>query len=221
MVVGMRQTRSATRATVSTIVPAYDAERPQRHDGHQEDDRQARQQDREGDLVGRALALGALDQGDHPIEERLARVGRDADDEAVADERRAAGDRAADVRAGLLEDRRRLAGDGRLVDEADALDDVAVAGDRLALLDDDDVALAQLGRADRLERPVRRAAMGRRLRARLAQRRRLGAATRLGDRLGVGGEQDGEPQPDRDLDLEAQAGRAGSPSRSRSRWRPR
>ncbi len=57
---------------------------------------------------------------------------------------------------GLLEDRRRLAGDRRLVDEADALDDVAVTGDRLALLDDDDVALAQLGRADVLERAVGR-----------------------------------------------------------------
>ena len=38
----------------------------------------------------------------------------------------------------------------------DALDDVAVAGDGLALVDDDDVAPAQLGRADVLERAVGR-----------------------------------------------------------------
>ena len=60
------------------------AERPQRDGRHQEDDRQAGEQDREGDLVRRPLALGALDEGDHPIEEGLARVGRDPDDEPVA-----------------------------------------------------------------------------------------------------------------------------------------
>ena len=75
------------------------AERPQGHDRQQEDDGQAGQQDRQGDLVGRALSLGALDQGDHPVEERLAGVGGDADDEAVAGQGGAAGDAAADVRA--------------------------------------------------------------------------------------------------------------------------
>jgi hypothetical protein len=55
----------------------------------------------------------------------------------------AAGDAAPDVRARLLEDGRRLAGDHRFVDVGHAFDDVAVAGDRLALADDDDVAGAQ------------------------------------------------------------------------------
>ena len=32
----------------------------------------------QGDLVRRLLALGALDQGDHPVQERLARVRGDA-----------------------------------------------------------------------------------------------------------------------------------------------
>ena len=49
--------------------------------------------------------------------------------------------------------------------------------------------------------------MGGRLRTRLAQGGRLGAAARLGDGLGVGREQDREPQPDGDLDLEAEARR--------------
>ena len=53
----------------------------------------------------------------------------------VGDDLRAAGDRRADVGARLLEHRRRLAGDGRLVDVGDALDDLAVAGDHLAGLD--------------------------------------------------------------------------------------
>ena len=77
IVVGMRQTSSATSATVSTVVPGVLPERPEGHRRHQEDDGQAGQQDRERDLVGRALALGALDEGDHPVEEGLARVGRD------------------------------------------------------------------------------------------------------------------------------------------------
>ncbi len=53
------------------------------------------------------------------------------------------------------------------------------------------------------------AAMGRRLRARPPQGRRLGAPARLGDGLGVGGEEDGEPEPGRDLDLEPEAGGPG------------
>ena len=51
--------------------------------------------------------------------------------------------------------------------------------------------------------------MGGRLGPGPAQRRRLGAAAGLGDRLGVGREQDREPQPDRDLELEPAAGGPG------------
>ena len=53
-----------------------DGERLQGHHGQQEDDRQAGQQDVECDLVRRLLPLGPLDQGDHAIEERLARPWR-------------------------------------------------------------------------------------------------------------------------------------------------
>ena len=100
-------------------------------DGQQEDDRQAGEEDRQGDLVRRLLPVGALDEGDHAVEERLARLGRDAHDDLVGQHPRAAGDGGA-VAAGLADDRRRLAGDRRLVDGGDALDDVAVAGDHLA-----------------------------------------------------------------------------------------
>ena len=219
IVVGMRHTSSATRATVSTVAPGVVPERAQGDRRHQEDDRQAGEQDRERDLVGRALALGAFDERDHAVEERLAGIGGDEDHQAIADERGAAGDRAPDVGPGLLEDGRRLAGDRRLVDEADALDHVAVAGDRLAFLDDDDVALAELGRADRLERAVGQAPMGDRLGAGPAQGGGLGPTARLGDGLGVGREQDREPQPDGDLDLEASRGPASG--WSPSRWRAR
>ena len=45
------------------------------HD-REEDDGQHGQQDGEGDLVGGLLAVGPLDQGDHPVEEGLARARR-------------------------------------------------------------------------------------------------------------------------------------------------
>ena len=107
-----------------------DGERLQRDDGEQEDDRQAGEEDRQGDLVRCLLAVGALDEGDHPVEERLARLGRDAHDDLVGQHAGAAGDRRA-VAARLADHRRRFAGDRRLVDRGDALDDVAVAGDHL------------------------------------------------------------------------------------------
>ena len=128
---------------------AVDGERLQRHDDEQEDDRQPGEQDVERDLVGRLLPLGALDERDHAVEERLAGVGRDAHLDPVREHAGAAGDGAA-VAAALADDRRRLAGDGGLVDRGDALDDVAVAGDDLAGDHEHDVALAQLARGDLL-----------------------------------------------------------------------
>ena len=136
--------------------------------------REAGQQDRQRDLVRRPLALGAFDERDHAVEERLAGIGRDADDELVADDRRAAGDGAADVGARLLEHRRGLAGDRGLVDEADALDDVAVAGDRLALGTTTTSPLRSSDEPTSSSVPSARRRCAIVLRARPAQRRRLG-----------------------------------------------
>ena len=79
--------------------------------------------------------------------------GGDADDDAVGQHARAAGDAGA-VAAGLADHRGRLAGDGRLVDRRDALDDLAVAGDDLPGLDHDQVAFLQRGRDRLLDRDV-------------------------------------------------------------------
>ena len=79
------------------------AEPGQRHHGDQEHDGHARQQDVEGDLVRRLLPLGAFDEGDHAVEERGARRGRDPHDQPVGDHRGAAGDGGA-VAAGLADD---------------------------------------------------------------------------------------------------------------------
>ena len=107
------------------------------------------------DLVRRLLPRRALDERDHPIEERLAGIGGDAHDDPVGEHLGAAGDRRA-VAAALADDGRGLAGDGRLVDRGDALDDLAVAGDELPGLDDHRVALAQLRRRHRSPRGRRR-----------------------------------------------------------------
>ena len=72
----------------------------------------------------------------------------DAHHDPVGEHRRAAGDGGA-VAARLADHRRGLAGDGRLVDRGDALDDLAVARDDVAGLDQHDVAGAQLERRDR------------------------------------------------------------------------
>jgi hypothetical protein len=125
-------------------LPGVDGERLEGHDRDQEDDGEHAEQDREGDLVGRLLPLGPLDEGDHLVEEALARLGRDPHPDPVGQHPGPAGDGRA-VPAGLADDRGRLAGDGRLVDRGDALDNLAVAGDDLAGVDRHLVARLELG----------------------------------------------------------------------------
>ena len=128
------------------------------------------------------------------------------DRDPVRQHPRAAGDRRS-IAARLADDRRRLARDRRLVHRRDALDDLAVAGNELARLDEDDVARAQARRGHRLGRRRRRAAAWPSSRSsRLPQRVGLGLAAAFGHRLGEVGEEHGEPQPERDLQLEAEAG---------------
>ncbi len=175
--------------------PAVDASGTRRHAGEEEDQGQPHQQDVQGDLVGRLLPRGALHQGDHPVEERLAGVGGDADHDPVGEDRGAAGHRAA-VAAALADDRGRLAGDRALVDRGDALDDLAVAGDVLPGLHHYHVTLAQDARRRPSPRAVHQLA-GPDVLPHLPQRVRLGLAPALGHRLGEVGEQHGEPEPER------------------------
>ena len=123
-------------------------------------------------------------------------------DDAVRQHGGAAGDRGA-VAAGLPDDGRGLAGDRRLIHRGNAFHDVAVAGDRLAGLDDDDVALLQQRRGDLFlaagcagrpadEPPGHGGGLG------PAQRFGLRLAAALGDGLGEVGENHRQPQPDHD-----------------------
>ena len=81
-----------------------DRERLEARDREEEDDRQAGEQDRQRDLVRGLLAVRALDERDHPVEERLAGLGRDAHDDLVGQHAGAARDRRAV--AARLADRR-------------------------------------------------------------------------------------------------------------------
>ena len=186
-----------------------DRERLQRDHRDQEDDRQPGQQDVERDLVRRLLPLGAFDERDHPVEERLAGIGRDLHADPVGQHLRAAGHRRA-VAARLADDRRRLAGDGAFVHRRDALDDVAVGRNHLAG--------RRRGRCRpcgaTAPAPSRSVPSGR---SRLAivsvlalpQRVGLRLAAPFGHRLGEVGEEHGQPEPERDLELEAEIAAAG------------
>ena len=111
----------------------------QGHHRDQEDDGQAGQQDGQRDLVRRLLPLGAFDQGDHPIEEGRAR--REVMRTMIQSDTTVVPPVTAERSPPALTDHGRgLAGDGRLVDRGDALDDFAVAGDHVTGLDQHDIA---------------------------------------------------------------------------------
>ena len=193
---------------------AEEREGQERDRREEEDDGERREQDVERDLVRRLLALRALDHRDHAIEEGLAGIGGDADDEPVGEHARA-GDDGAPIAAALADDRRALAGDRASLTDATPSTNLAVAGDVVAGLDEDDVALAK-------RRPTRRRCvtlpslrLGELLRgrvlARCAERVGLRLAATLGHRFGEVREQDREPEPERDGEDEARP--APRPSR--------
>ena len=119
---------------------------------------------------------------------------RDPHDDLVGQHAGAAGDRRA-VAARLADHRRRLAGDRRLVDRRDALDDVAVARDHLAGGDDAHVADLEL-RCSGPPRSCRRPGGGgpRSRRGSCAASSAWALPASFGHRLGEVGEQHGEPQ---------------------------
>ena len=76
--------------------------------------------------------LGAFDERDHAVEEASRPASTMIRTTIRSDSTRVPPVTADAVAARLADDRRRLAGDRRLVDRRDAFDDVAVAGDDLA-----------------------------------------------------------------------------------------
>ena len=67
--------------------PGVDGEWLQRDDSEQKNDGEAGQQNVQRDLIRRLLTLRAFDKRNHAIEKGLARIGRDADRDLVAQAR--------------------------------------------------------------------------------------------------------------------------------------
>ena len=191
IVVGIRQTSSAINTGTENVDAGVNAERLQRHAHEQENDRQRGQQNRQRDFVRRLLAFRAFDHRNHSVEKAVALLHRDADDDAVADDARAAGDGAA-VAAALANDGRRFASDGGFIHAGDAFDHFAVGGNHVTRFADDEVALLQIRCGNFFFASVPSASRHGVL-ACLAQTVRLGFATAFGHGFGEIGEQHREP----------------------------
>ena len=172
------------------------ADRRQRRHHHQEGQRHRRQQQGQRDLVRGLLAVGTLHQGNHPVQEAVARLGGHPHDDLVGQHLGAA-DHTGTVGASLAQHRCRFAGHRRFVDGGQALHDLAVGRHQLTGTDDHMVARAQFrggylgfGRARlRRSQPARHQIL-----AGTAQRGGLATAARFGHRLGEVAEQHGHQQ---------------------------
>jgi hypothetical protein len=112
--------------------------------GQQEDEREAGDQDVEGDFVGRFLTFRAFDERDHFVEKCFAGIRGDADLDLIGEDFGAAGDGAA-VAAGFANDGSAFAGDDGFVHGGDAFDDFAIARNEIATFGNDNIAGAELG----------------------------------------------------------------------------
>ena len=84
-----------TGSPVSGSLDAVDRQRTDVGAYQQEDQGQRYQQHFKGDFIRGLAPLGPLDQGNHPVQEGLAWIGGDPDDDRICDDRGAAGDRTA------------------------------------------------------------------------------------------------------------------------------
>ena len=142
IVVGIKQTSSAIRTGIEKTRGGINAERLQRDADEQEDERQRGEQNRQRDFVRRLLTARAFDQSNHAVEKAAALFHRNPNDNAVAQDARAAGDGAA-VAAAFANDRSGFAGDGSFIDAGDSFDHIAVRGNHIARLANDEVVLLQ------------------------------------------------------------------------------
>ena len=207
MVVGIRQTSSAIRTGIGKLSGGINAERFQRHADEQENERQRGEQNCQRDFVRRFLTVRAFNQRNHAIEKAVAFLHRDANDNAIAQHARAAGDRAA-VAAAFANHRRRFAGDGRFIDAGDSFDDIAIRRNDVARFADDEIAFLQHRRGNLFFAPVVQPARHRFL-ARFSQTGGLRFAAAFRHRFGEIRKQDREPKPDRQLRNETAQRRLG------------
>ena len=177
--------------------------RLQRNHRQQEDQRQARDQDVQRDLVRSLLALRAFHQRDHAIQKRFAGIGCDSNLDVIRQHAGATRD-GATVAPGLANYGRALAGDHRLVNCRDAVDHFAVARDQFTSVAGHHIARAQSRSGYLLDLAGFREPFGQRIGLRFTQTVGLRLAPRFRHRLSEVGEQNGKPKPERDLDFELQ-----------------
>ena len=192
--------RHGDRRSLPRRPDAVDRKGHKGHGGQKKDQREPGKQDVEGDLVRRFLALGPLHHGDHLVEERLARVCRDADDEPVRQHTGAAG-YGASVAAAFPDHRGALPRDGALIDGCDADGHLPVSGNGISGFHKNEIPLLELRTGDDAGRgiPIRfLKKLGHNVPPRAFQRSCLGLAPSFGQGFGEVGEQQGEPQPETD-----------------------
>jgi hypothetical protein len=173
----------------------------QRDADDQEDQGEACQQYRQGDLIRRLLPRSAFYQRDHLVEKALSRIGGDPHLDLIAQHLGTTGD-AGFVAAGLPDDGSALARDGALIYRRQSFDDLSVHRDGVARLADEDIALPQLRRRDDLDFSDKDLADGKDLFGRcifpcLSKTIRLGLAPRLRDGFRKIGKQHGDKKDEK------------------------
>ena len=128
----------------------------------------------------------------------------DADDDSVAENSRAARDCAA-VAAALADDRGGFSGNGGFINAGNAFHHIAVSGDHVTHLAQDEITLVQIRSGNLFLKAIAQAS-GHRVLARFPQAGGLGFAPAFGHSFSEVGEEDGEPEPDGQLSDEAALG---------------
>ena len=173
-----------------------------KHHGN-ENDGQRRQQNAQRDFIGRPLTAGAFHHGNHAVQEGIARLRRDADDNAVADHAGAARHGAA-VAAAFPDDRGGFARNGGLVHAGNAFNHFAVKRNDVPCFAQHLLSLAQFGNGNDFLRSLVRQQAGVDVHAHFFQSVRLGLSTPFRPCFRKIGEQDREPEPERNLQGKAE-----------------
>jgi hypothetical protein len=195
MVVGIRQTRSATSTATEGTCPKPVAVTLYAAKGCSVITANKKMSVRPAIRIFKAISFGVF-----------CRSAPDFD--VVGKNFRAAGDSAA-VAAGFPDHGCAFSRNDRFVHSGDAVDDFAITRNNVSRFANDDVAGTQLRCGDLFDLVPAGEPLGNGIRLGLAQRFRLRFAARFGHGFGEVGEKNCKPEPQRDLNLEPDSRAAG------------